>query len=80
METFKKAWVVELLRLIKVHQFGCGPMKLSNTFDLDLKWALFATEAFSYLGKAELLQEGIFSSSIYLPETFNHEKVGSRKN
>ena len=50
METFKKAWAVELLRLIKVHQFGCGPMKLSNTFDLDLKWALFATEAFSYLG------------------------------
>ena len=49
METFKKAWEVELLRLIKVHQFGCGPMKLSNTFDLDLKWALFATEAFSYL-------------------------------
>ena len=30
--------------------------------------------------KAELLQEGIVSSPIYLPETFSNEKVGNRKN
>ena len=34
-----------------------------------------------YKAKAELLQEGIFFfSSIYLPDTFNNEKVGNRKN